>query len=87
MKQDPRPANWDELNKRRSELIERKYCNGGLYLEEEVELEKLQELAGKVRDFFTPELPAELLEKRLQVFQKRNARAYGVGQRTSNELW
>jgi len=56
------PENWDELNARRCDLIQKKHLGGGLNHEEELEFKSLQELAGKIRDALTPPLPQALLE-------------------------
>jgi hypothetical protein len=46
-------SNFDEVNKRRLQLIEKKYADG-LSEQEHSELESLQEIAGQVRDALTP---------------------------------
>lgn len=51
------PLNWDDLNYRRHELIDKQTTQLKLTAAEEKELAELQEVAGKVRDAFTPDFP------------------------------
>ena len=56
------PATWPEQNRRRCELIHKKYYGGGLDAAETVEYDSLQALADEIVDALSPPLmftPAE----------------------------
>ena len=56
------PASWPEQNRRRVELIHKKYYGGGLDADETVEYDRLESLADEIVDALSPPLmftPAE----------------------------